>query len=885
MTSSNSAQDSRLPTNVKPTHYDLTIRTDLQKLVFEGLVKVRLEVNERTDTIVLNSSGLKLGKASVISGDSRVTEIEHVVYEKEKRVAFKFPEEFNPGCQVLLEISFSGDILDNQVGYYRSSWMDDGKTKYIALSQFAPIDARRGFPCWDEPQLKATYAVALISRIGTTNLSNMPAMDEKAFSAQEHAEFNNFFNNLDSEWKVTTFETTPLMSSYIVAYANGEFSHLQASVTMPLSGRTVPVRMYTTPDLIHQAQFALELKSRVLPLCEKVFDVEYPLPKLDTLVVTNFGGAMENWGLITGRTRSFLLDPNSTDMWAKKMVIKVHSHEISHMWFGNITTMEWWDYLYLNEGFATLMGEVIIPDILFPELKSNTEFINRHLAPAMSLDSKLSSHPIEVSCPDVDLIQQVRAHSPHGRNICASVLRMLAAHVGTEQFLEGVSIYLKNHLYGSTTTSDLWEGISNATGELMGNWVTKTGFPLLTVTETDGGIKVRQDRLLETGLAEDKDNETIWNIPLAILSVQEDGSTSIDRSLVLEEREKTYPLDTSRPYKLNAGTSGVYRVLYTEERLKKIASEISKPKSPFGAEDRLGLITDSLALSKAALTRLSDALTLIDALKHETEYLAWSSMAIALDETVSIWWEHTEIRGQLNEFRRSLFAPLVEGLGYENSDSDSPDVTQLRTCAIEQCVSAGQTNVVEELKSRFKQYMDHGDDSRIPPDLQKAIFIAAVKYGGRPEYDAMKMILESPKTSSARVASIYALSGARNETLIREGLQFLLSGAKKADIAHFFLGYSTNGYARKPMVEFFHNNYDELYEQFIDTYYFKFMIEFSFSSLTSKEDLARNIEFFERKDTSRYSLVLAQTHDNIRARIAYIEHSTGDLAQWLDGRK
>ncbi|KAJ8087904.1 Aminopeptidase 2 mitochondrial [Marasmius tenuissimus] len=356
MTSSNSAQDSRLPTNVKPIHYDLTIRTDLQKLAFEGLVKIRLDVNEKTDTVVLNASGLKLGAASVISGDSRVIEIEHVIHEKEKRVAFKFPEEFNAGRQVLFQISFSGDILDNQVGYYRSSWMDDEMTKYIALSQFAPIDARRGFPCWDEPQLKATYAVTLISKVGTTNLSNMPAIDEKTFSAQEHAEYNDSFNNLDSEWKVTSFETTPPMSSYIVAYANGEFSHLETSVTMPLSGKTIPVRMYTTPDLIHQAQFALELKSKVLPLCENVFDVEYPLPKLDTLVVTNFGGAMENWGLITGRTRSFLLDPNSTDMWAKKLVIKVHSHEISHMWFGNITTMEWWDYLYLNEGKSSVLS-------------------------------------------------------------------------------------------------------------------------------------------------------------------------------------------------------------------------------------------------------------------------------------------------------------------------------------------------------------------------------------------------------------------------------------------------------------------------------------------------------------------------------------------------
>ncbi|KAL0581101.1 Aminopeptidase 2 mitochondrial [Marasmius crinis-equi] len=352
---SNSANDGRLPTNVKPTHYNLTIRTDLEKLVFEGFVKVSLDVIESTDTIVLNSSGLDLGTAAVLLEDSRVREIEQVTFEKEKRVAFKFPAEFHAGSKVQLYLGFSGKLLDNQVGYYLSSWEDEGRTKHYALTQFAPIDARRAFPCWDEPELKATYAITLISRIGSTNLSNMPVLDEKPFSVQEHSEFSDSFKNLDSAWKITRFETTPLMSSYIVAYANGEFSHLETSAKLPLSGMTVPLRMYATPDLIHQAQFALELKSKVLPLCEKLFDVEYPLPKLDTLVVSNFGGAMENWGLITGRTRSFLLDPKSTDMWAKKLVIRIHSHEIAHMWFGNITTMKWWDNLYLNEGKFLLL--------------------------------------------------------------------------------------------------------------------------------------------------------------------------------------------------------------------------------------------------------------------------------------------------------------------------------------------------------------------------------------------------------------------------------------------------------------------------------------------------------------------------------------------------
>ncbi|KAL0581102.1 Aminopeptidase 2 mitochondrial [Marasmius crinis-equi] len=492
----------------------------------------------------------------------------------------------------------------------------------------------------------------------------------------------------------------------------------------------------------------------------------------------------------------------------------------------------------------------------------------------------------------------------------ASVLRMLAAHVGTERFMEGVSMYLKDHLYGNTTTADLWKGISQDIPRLMEHWITKTGFPLLTVTETDQGIKVRQDRLLETGIAEDQDNGTIWNVPLSILSVQADGTTSIDRTLVLDEREKIYPLNTSRPFKLNAGTNGVYRVLYTEERLESIAVELSKPDSPFSAEDRLGLITDSLALSKAALMKLSDALTLIHALRGETEFLVWSSISIGLDEIVSVWWEYTDIRDQLNAFRRSLFAPLVERLGYTNSDSESPDVTQLRTCAIEQCVSAGEVDVVNELKSRFEHFMDHNDDSGIPADLQKAIFIAVcgllatdgtlianlnlfrlsstgdvLNQDGNSRYDAVKKILEKPKTSSTRVASIYALSSAQDEALIGEGLDFLLSGAKQEDIAHFFLGYSTNHRARKPMVEFFHDNYEELCKRFIHTYYFRFLVEYAFSGLANSEDLNKNIRFFEAQDTSKYSLVLAQSHDSVRARIAYIEHSTEDLAKWLEGRK
>lgn len=231
--------------------------------------------------------------------------------------------------------------------------------------------ARRAFPCWDEPALKATFTVTMVSRADTVNLANMNAVSEEEYtpSLQDSTDTVSWLASKlaqlttgePEKWKITTFAPTPPMSTYIVAFANGPFAFLEDSYTSPLSGTARPLRVYTTPDLIHQAAFALEVKKKVLPLYEQVFDVEYPLPKLDTLVATDFdAGAMENWGLICGRTAAFLLDPKKADLNGKKQIAATQSHEVAHMWFGNITTMEWWDNLYLNEGFASLMGETII---------------------------------------------------------------------------------------------------------------------------------------------------------------------------------------------------------------------------------------------------------------------------------------------------------------------------------------------------------------------------------------------------------------------------------------------------------------------------------------------------------------------------------------------
>jgi aminopeptidase 2 len=329
----------------------------------------------------------------------------------------------------------------------------------------------------------------------------------------------------------------------------------------PLSGKTIPLKSYATPDHIKQAQFALDVKAKAMPIYEEIFDVEYPLPKLDTLTAEDFdAGAMENWGLITGRTSVFLYDEKKSGLAAKKRVVDVVSHECAHMWFGNVVTMAWWDNLWLNEAFATYMGEVVIPDRIFPEFKVRQAFLNNHLASALGLDSVRSSHPIEVECPDANQINQIFDSISYSKG--GSVLRMLASVVGEDKFLKGVSIYLKKRLYGNSVTKDLWDGISEASGmdvaAIMANWTLKIGFPVITVEEVDGGksIKVRQDRFLNTGDVKPEENETLWYVPLELKTVN-GGKVSVDHKAVLEGREKTLDLGGAETFKLNAETVGV----------------------------------------------------------------------------------------------------------------------------------------------------------------------------------------------------------------------------------------------------------------------------------------------------------------------------------------
>ncbi|BGP38710.1 Aminopeptidase 2 mitochondrial [Rhodotorula kratochvilovae] len=925
--------DARLGTDVVPSHYDVTIRTDLAALSFSGTAEITFTTSRPLAYLTLHAAAPLELEAAVLGSAQLKTEsvrpAKHIrVLEKKERVEIAFKGGEIPAGTHKVGLRWKAPLDDSMLGYYKSSFpKKDGSGKaFYALTQFEPCQARRAFPCFDEPAFKATYTLALLSRVGTVSLANTDVastkhlgaggafprtelLGEALFGAETEKEVvgktvktegtvsvgeQSQAGEFKDDWELVTYTKTPKVSSYLVAWANGKFEHVESSYTSPLSGRKVPLRVYATWDHLPQTALALETTAKILPIYEEIFDIEYPLPKLDTLVASDFdAGAMENWGLITGRTSLYLWDPKASGLQAKKGVVSTQSHEVAHQWFGNITTMEWWDNLWLNESFATLMGEVVIPDRIEPSWKVHSAFITEHLARALALDSLRSSHPVEMPCHTEADVQQIFDALTYSKG--ASCLKMLSNFVGEEKFLKGVSIYLKRHLYGNARTADLMKGISEASGidagAIMKNWLGQTGFPLITVEETDKGLKIRQNRFLSTGDATPEEDQTIWQVPLQLLVVDsKTGEKKVHSDLVLTERETTIDLPEveGKTYKLNAETCGVYRTLYPVARLSKLGDEAGKAgASAFSLNDRMGLVQDASVLASSGYAKTSGALELVSKLKGETENLVWQEISDALGSVSSTWWEQPQaVRDAFNKFRRELFKPVAERLGFDYAESDDVDTVELRTTAIATAAVTGDEATLAEYKRRFGLFMDQGDDSQIPGDLKGSIYSQSVRFGGEKEYEKVLDVYRNPKTPAHRTSAIAALCAPEDEQLLDRTYKLVLSTeVKNQDMASFIANLGRNRVAKRKTWEWFKVHYDEIMLRFKGNFSVGNVIKYSFFSLSSTRDADDVAAFFQDKDTSAFGQALSQGLDSVRSKAQWLERDAADVEGWLREKK
>lgn len=382
-----------------------------------------------------------------------------VSYDEKTQVSkFDFSDVIPKGSKAQLEIKFTGHLNDKMAGFYRSTYKkEDGTEGILATSQMEPTDARRAFPCFDEPALKATYTVTLIADKNLTCLSNMDVAAETDVQSTISG----------STRKAVKFNKSPLMSTYLVAFIVGELNYVETNAFR------VPVRVYAPPGQdIEHGRFSLDLAAKTLAFYEKVFGIEFPLPKMDQVAIPDFAqGAMENWGLVTYRVVDLLLDEKASGAATKERVAEVVQHELAHQWFGNLVTMDWWEGLWLNEGFATWASWYSC-NAFYPEWNVWQTFVTDTLQGALSLDSLRSSHPIEVPVKRADEINQIFDAISYSKGSC--VLRMISTYLGEDTFLEGVRRYLKKHAYGNTQTGDLWASLADASGkqveEVMASW-------------------------------------------------------------------------------------------------------------------------------------------------------------------------------------------------------------------------------------------------------------------------------------------------------------------------------------------------------------------------------------------------------------------------------
>ncbi len=588
-----------------------------QLLIRRPLRLTQIIVLEESTSITLNAVGLNFLTTEVCyaAGDNiAINDLEPD--EAKERVTIPFKNaSISAGSKLKIKQTFKGSLLWRLNAFFRSPIdMPDGTTRWMVATQLEATDARRVFPCFDEPALKATFTVTLVAEKNLTCLSNMPVSSEVEILSHGKAK------------KAVTFQEIPPMSTYLVCLAVGDLQYIETD------SFRVPVRVYATADKnIEQGRFALELAARTLAVFEKIFDIDFPLPKMDLIAIPGKQGAMENWGLVTFGDKYLLVDEEVTSAASYRTAGSVIVHELAHQWFGNIVTMEFWDGLWLNESFAD-WSELHAWEILDPDWKMWQNYTIGGYQNALSLDSNRASHPIEMPVRKATQINQIFDAISYDKG-CA-VLRMISGFLGVDVFVKGVQYYLKKHAYGNAKTIDLWDALSFVSGTdvrgIMGTWTQNMGYPVVVVSESSKEMTVTQHRFLQDGSQLKEDDKVVFPLNLRLRT-----ATNIDDHFELNQRTAKYSI--KEDFILNADRYGFYRVAYTPERLRVLGSSV---KDGFiSPEDKVGLISDTLAFASSGFLgqKTSNVLSLLANFDEEPNFFVWKQIIATLGKIQSVW--------------------------------------------------------------------------------------------------------------------------------------------------------------------------------------------------------------------------------------------------------
>jgi puromycin-sensitive aminopeptidase len=782
----------RLPHTVVPSRYDLTLEPDLEAGLFAGSVSVDVNVAEPVHEVVLNALDLEIDEAW-LEGDGGVRiDAEPRLDVETERLRLALAEQAQPGAWTL-HLKFRGILNDKLVGFYRSKFKDSsGREHLIATTQMESTHARQAFPCWDEPDFKATFAVTLVVPQGLAALSNGEELASEPVG--------------DGRRRVTYAETMR-MSSYLVAFVVGPLG-----ITEPVGVDGTPLRVAYPPERGNLTSYGLETGAFALRYFADYFGLGYPAGKLDLVAIPDFAsGAMENLGCITFRETALLVDPARAPQPDLQRVADVVHHEIAHMWFGDLVTMKWWNGIWLNEAFATFM-EMKCTDAFRPQWKRWVDFGLSRTA-AFDVDSLTNTRPVEfkvVSPAEAEGMFDILTYEKG-----AAVLRMLEQHLGEQPFREGVRLYLSNHAYGNTETTDLWDDIERATGHpvrrIMDSWIFQGGYPILSarVSVSDGRptIHLTQERFRYWGAPGGEGLGEQWVVPVAI---RYGASNHLEEEkLLLDGLEARVPLAFAPEWILvNSGANGFYRVRYSPDLLAKLVRAGQQALNP---SERYQLVDDSYAAVLAGNLTAAEFLGLVRGWLDEADLSVWQRIAGALGALDRI--VDDDARPRYQAAVRSLIAPALGRLGNEPSADEDERSRQLRATLFEVLGTVGtDPEILDRARALHDAYL--ADPDGVDPGLAAAAISVVAESGGPEEFQTFwKRHLEASSPQLA-VRYLHALARFHDPKLTARLLELTLSEVKTQDAPYLLGGALANRTAGSQVWDFIVHNWETLLERF-----------------------------------------------------------------------
>ncbi|KAH8664409.1 peptidase family M1-domain-containing protein [Xylariales sp. PMI_506] len=750
----------RLPKNVRPTHYELDLSLDLDDLTFQGSVIAHIEVIHETRSIILNSKDLEIVDTKIVRPSGEVTKIPAVECDPDQQtIAILLDEPLTIGYKFQLHHSFRGVILEygKTPGLQWTSYKTaSGELKRAYSTSCEPIGARRIFPCFDEPEFKATLSSTVTINQDLTCVSNMDIAWLLVKASETRVS------------KQIAFNTTPRMSTYLICFAIGDFEFIEST------RQGFPVRVYAVRGAkIQYASNMLEVAIQALDHFESIFGLKYPLPKLDLIALPD-AGALENWGCIVFGERFILLDTKTTAAKSWQMAVETLCHKIAHQWFGNLVTMAWWDDLWLNEAFAEWAGFFVV-DKMFPEWKYWLHFVAADPDPeamafyqgALDLDSTPASHPIYNPNASPNRMGELFDNITYMKG--ASLLRMLCRYLGTGTFIDGIKDYLKRHVFSNATTSDLWDSLTATSGKdvkrLMHEWTKHVGYPILLVSEDRGSgtITLEQHRYLQSVELTPEEDKNLYHVPLNLKT--NDGG---DDFLMLTSRRDTYPSDLEF-YKLNAEQIGLYRVSYPLSRLEIFGKQVSSGK--LSAEDCVGLLSDSYALVSSCLetaARTADLLTFLSSFREEQNFLVWRQIFFIFAKIKQLFlFSSRQTSKALQRFHQHLILPRCSNEDGKILSSDDVPIQNEKALFFSQAISYDPFNTVAlEL---FDEFMA-SDEKTLNPNIRKYVFQAVAKSEDDDRYKAILALARETQDPELRTDAFVSLGYAESPALIHQAL-------------------------------------------------------------------------------------------------------------------